>query len=100
MKFGRALFNSLAAKCVWTLRMIITSASPAPSVSNVIAGFAIAAVTRMKRAYTTKGGEPNPLHSADEGKLSAVAARGGRRAGMPEWADLARRIKATGSIPA
>ena len=74
MKFGRALFNSLATSCVWAFRMIITWASPAPSVSSVIAAFAFAALTRMKRAYSREAGEPNRLPSPDEGKLPAAAA--------------------------
>jgi hypothetical protein len=74
MKFGRALFNSVATSFVWAFRIIITWASPAaPSVSSVIATFAFAALARMKRMYSREV-EPNQLLLSTEGKLPAVAA--------------------------
>jgi hypothetical protein len=74
MKFGRAIFNTVVTSCVWAFRMIIPWASSAPSVANVIAAFAFAALTRIKGTYSRESGEPNRLPSRDAGKLSAVAA--------------------------
>jgi hypothetical protein len=73
MKLGRALFHTVVTSCVWAFRMIIPWASSTPSVANVIAAFAFAGLTKMKRAYNREAGKPNQLPSPDERKLSAVA---------------------------
>ena len=71
MKFVRALINTVATSFVWVFRVIITWASPVPSVASVIAAFALAALTRIKRAYSREA-EPNQLPSPDERKLAPL----------------------------
>ncbi len=77
MKFGRALFHAVVTSCVWAFRMIIPWASSAPSVANVIAAFAFAGLTKMKRAYNREAGKPNQLPFARRKEIVCGGCLGG-----------------------
>jgi len=98
IKFGRALFNAVVTSCVWVFRMVVTWASPSPSVSRVIGAFAFAALTRIKGTYSREAGELNLLPSGDAGKLSAVVGGGeSGPVGLPKQRILTEPMLAEGT---